>query len=94
MLSLLLGTVIVLALILVVRGLTLGSLQPEVSPLERLPVDPQAAAKRLVDAVRIQTVSYEDPTKVDTAAFPASARSARGALPGAGPRAARGARLG
>ena len=68
-LRLLLGTVIVLALILIVRGLALSSLQPEVSPVERLPIDPQEAAKRLVEAVRIQTVSYENPAKIDKAAF-------------------------
>jgi len=55
--------------LLAVRGLTLGSLQPEPSALERLPVDVQSAANRLADAVRIKTVSYEDPARIDKAAF-------------------------
>lgn len=69
LIRLLLLLVIVLAVVLVVRGLAVGSMQPEASSIERLPVDPQKAAERLAEAVRISTVSYEDPDKIDKAAF-------------------------
>ena len=66
---LLLLLIIVLVAVLVGRGLGMGSLQPEVSAVERLPVDPQKAAERLAEAVRTSTVSYEDPASIDKAAF-------------------------
>jgi carboxypeptidase PM20D1 len=66
---LLLLLVIILAVGLVGRGLTLGSLQPEVSPVEQLPVDAQKAAERLAESVRISTVSHEDSDKIDRSAF-------------------------
>lgn len=68
-LHLLLGIVTVLAQILVVPGLMLGSLQTRASALPHLPADPDAPANLLVAAVRIQTVSYEDSVKADRAAF-------------------------
>ena len=69
LIRLLLVLILVLAVTVVGRGLALGSLQPEVSSVERLPVDPQKAAERLAEAVRIATVSYEDRDRIDRDAF-------------------------
>jgi len=69
LIRLLLLLLFILAVGLVVRGLAVDSMQPEVSAFQQLPVDPRKAAERLAEAVRVSTVSYEDSNKIDKAAF-------------------------
>ncbi len=66
---LLLLTVLTLAVVLLIHGLTQRSLQPVVAAAPPVSIEPQAAARRLAEAIRIRTISYEDPAKIDDKAF-------------------------
>ncbi len=58
-----------LAVIVVVRGLTVSSRQIRVPAPTRLAVDGPAAAKRLGGAIRFRTIAYKDESKLDAEAF-------------------------
>lgn len=60
---------LVLAGVLLVRAASLPSLQPEAEALEPLVVDEDGAVARLAGAVRFATISEEDRSRTDTAAF-------------------------
>lgn len=58
-----------LLLVMVVRAVTLPSRQIEVSAVEPPRIDVAAAAERLAAAMRLETISHEDPEQLDPAAF-------------------------
>lgn len=57
--------------IMLVNTLTTHSVQVEPGVFEPLAVDEQRAVEHLREAVRLQTISFEDPTAIDGAAFEA-----------------------
>ncbi|HNR29506.1 MAG TPA: M20 family peptidase [Candidatus Hydrogenedentes bacterium] len=69
---LLLTPLLLLALfvgVLLARTATFSSRQLEVEPFTPVAVDARAAAERLAQAIRIQTISHQDSEQVETAAF-------------------------
>ncbi len=66
--TLLLGLVVV-ATTLVVRTLSFNSRQGAPQDVIAIAVDERAAAERLAGALKFQTVSYQDPALLDSAAF-------------------------
>jgi carboxypeptidase PM20D1 len=68
------GAIGLLLVVLVVRAALLPSQQVAVEPMGGLVIDAEAAAERLAQAVRIPTVSHQDPSADDQEAF-ASFRS-------------------
>lgn len=69
LLRLLLLTILVLAVVLIANALMQRPLQPQVPAASALPIDPQAAARRLAKAITMPTVSFEDPKRLNRAAF-------------------------
>jgi carboxypeptidase PM20D1 len=69
LLRLLLLTIVVLAIVVVANALMQRPLQPQVPAASPLPIDPPAAARRLAKVITMPTVSYEDPGRLDRAAF-------------------------
>lgn len=63
-----LGLLALLA-VLLLRAVTVRSRQVQVAPAADLAVDEAAAAARLGRALTFPTISYEDPTRIDVAAF-------------------------
>jgi len=63
------GLLALLVIVLLVRGATLSSLQPQVDPLPPVAVDEEGVVARLSEAVRIATISPQDPADRDSAAF-------------------------
>jgi carboxypeptidase PM20D1 len=61
----------VLVAVLLTRTLTVASRQIELPPAPDLPVDARAAAERLAEAVRLETVTHQDRSQDDRAAFEA-----------------------
>src|SRR5688572_26611981 len=63
--------VVVVALIVVlsVQTARFASKQVSVPPAELVAVDSAAAAERLAGALRFQTVSYQDPSRISPEAF-------------------------
>jgi len=62
---------IVLAAIVAVRTMRLAPIAGRYHPALKLALDPHVAAERLAGAIRIETVSTQDPSKTDAAAFAA-----------------------
>ncbi|MCS6912988.1 MAG: M20 family peptidase [Myxococcales bacterium] len=58
-----------LVLILVGNTLRKGSRQERPEPAEPIPLDAEAAARRLGQAVQFRTISYQDPGRLDPEAF-------------------------
>jgi carboxypeptidase PM20D1 len=69
LLRLLALVVFVLAVVLIAHALIQRPLQPDVPVASPLPIDPQAVARRLARAISMPTVSYDDPERLDRAAF-------------------------
>jgi carboxypeptidase PM20D1 len=63
------AAIILLGTIVVIRTSKLGTKQGEVTPVQGVEVDPTVLAERLGEALRIPTVSPEDPTKTNGEAF-------------------------
>jgi carboxypeptidase PM20D1 len=61
--------VVVLACVLVINTLRIKSLQVEAEPAPDVPMNEIAAAERLAGALRIQTISPEDPADFDSVPF-------------------------
>lgn len=61
--------IVVLAAIVAVRTMRLASPSRQYQPALKLALDPHVAAERLAGAIRIKTVSTQDPSKTDAAAF-------------------------
>ncbi len=67
----LMAVVVVLAAVATARTLGLASHQIQVEPVELIPVDGEAAARRLAGAIQIRTVSHHDRSRMDMATFAA-----------------------
>ena len=61
--------VVLLASVLLVNTFRFTSRQVQVEAVQAVAVDQDGAAGRLADTIRFQTVSYQDPTKVNGDAF-------------------------
>ncbi|HRC84110.1 MAG TPA: M20/M25/M40 family metallo-hydrolase, partial [Thermoanaerobaculia bacterium] len=70
-LLLLLAVILVLAAVTVTRALGLDSRQLQVAPLPPRPVPLAALADTLSQAIALRTVSYQEESQLDTAAFAA-----------------------
>jgi len=63
------GTVLVLAVIVVGRGLRLSSRQVQVEPAAPVAIDADRAAAGLAEAIRFKTISNQDPAHFDASQF-------------------------
>ena len=68
-LKVLLALFAVLAVILLVQTFRVKSHQINVTPIEKIPLDQTALLKRLSGALQIQTVSYDDPSRLNRTEF-------------------------
>jgi carboxypeptidase PM20D1 len=63
------GALLVLAVVLVGRALRVRSRQVAVAPAAAIPIDAEHAAAGLAEAVRLRTVSTDDPAQFDGRQF-------------------------
>ncbi len=61
--------IILLGTVVVVRTAQVGTQQSEIAPVQGIEVDPAVLAERLGQALRIPTVSAQDPTKTNGDTF-------------------------
>lgn len=61
--------VLILLSILLLKTFLVKSRQIEVAPVQKIPLDDRALTGRFTEALRIRTISHDDPAKLDAAEF-------------------------
>lgn len=77
----LLAVVLGLAAVVLVRTLMFRSTQVRVRPVKHVALDREAVVRRLSGAIRLRTISHQDPTRVDGSVFEALHRHLERSFP-------------